>query len=153
MSTLLQNGCHDIVTVPESMWQRFWNGPELALALPFAYSVAFYWTIRRLRRQQLDCGGDGEAACICQRSSKSTIAATNTAATVAGVNSSVRELSDVVSYARHPDTFHSIGATLPREILLLSPLGCGKTTSCGPTRSWSMSWFYPDMSRKSSCKK
>lgn len=119
ISTLLQKGCHDIVTVPESLWSRFWNGPAI-VALPFAYLAGLYWIMRRLQRQQLeDDNNDG-----------TTTSNTNTATTfadVAGINSSLQELSEVVSFLRHPDQFHSIGAAPPRGILLHGPPGTGKT--------------------------
>ena len=46
---------------------------------------------------------------------------------MAGINSSLQELSEVVSFLRHPNDFHRIGAAPPRGILLHGPPGTGKT--------------------------
>ncbi|KAL7491436.1 hypothetical protein ACHAWT_000780 [Skeletonema menzelii] len=119
ISTLLQKGCHDIVTVPESLWARFWNGPAI-VALPFAYLAGLYWIMRLLQQQQLEDGNDGNATSISNNTA-------TTFADVAGLNSSLQELSDVVSFLRHPNEFHSIGASPPRGILLHGPPGTGKT--------------------------
>ena len=46
---------------------------------------------------------------------------------VAGVDASVLELSDVVSFLKSPSRYHKIGARPPRGVLLHGPSGTGKT--------------------------
>jgi cell division protease FtsH len=46
---------------------------------------------------------------------------------VAGEEESKAELEEVVQYLKNPAKFHSIGARLPRGILLVGPPGTGKT--------------------------
>ncbi|KAL7426174.1 hypothetical protein ACHAXM_000355 [Skeletonema potamos] len=126
ISTLLQKGCHDITTIPESTFARFWNGPAI-MALPFVYLGALYWIMKRLQREQLeddDVNGGGSGG---GDPSTTTTTATTTFADVAGINSSLQELSEVVSCLRRPTDFHRIGASPPRGILMHGPPGTGKT--------------------------
>jgi len=122
ISNLMANGCDDITTLPESLWQRFLNGP-LIVALPFAYLGALYWIMKRLQRQQLE--GDGEGAVGSSWKKKNEHKTTFD--DVAGIDSSLQELSEVISYMRNPQSFHNIGALPPRGILLHGPPGSGKT--------------------------
>ena len=122
ISTLLQKGCHDIVTMPESLWSKFWNGPAI-VALPFAYLAGLYWIMRRLQREQLE-DDNGETN---HSNSTTNINTATTFADVAGIDSSLQELSEIVSFLRHPDEFQSIGAAPPRGILLHGAPGTGKT--------------------------
>ncbi|EED90601.1 hypothetical protein THAPSDRAFT_35798, partial [Thalassiosira pseudonana CCMP1335] len=59
--------------------------------------------------------------------SMSTQRSTATFDDVAGIDSALQELSEVISYLRHPDAFHTVGASPPRGILLHGPPGSGKT--------------------------
>lgn len=124
VSTLLNNGCDDISTLPESLWRRFLNGPAIVV-FPFAYLGALYYIMRRLQRQQFE---DDEGSDRCgPNKSMSTQRSTATFDDVAGIDSALQELSEVISYLRHPDAFHTVGASPPRGILLHGPPGSGKT--------------------------
>jgi len=122
ISNLMAHGCDDITTLPESAWQRFLKGPAI-VALPFAYLGALYWIMKRLQRQQLE-GDDGESAVGSSWKKKSSL---TTFDDVAGIDSALQELSEVISYMRKPQTFHRIGAQPPRGILLHGYPGSGKT--------------------------
>lgn len=113
MKTLLNNGCDDITTLPDTLLQRFLKGPAV-VALPFAYLGALYWMMRRLQRDQLQ--GDDDSPFSSKTRGSGHLATTFD--DVAGIDSSVQELHEIVSYLKDPRSFHAIGARPPRGILL-----------------------------------
>ena len=130
IATLLEKGCDDITTLPESIRQRFLHGPAV-MTLPFAYLVALYWMMRRLQRQQFqdddNTGGHGRGKSNGGILRNSNQCDETTFDDVAGIESSLQELSEIVSYARNPSAFRAVGARPPRGVLLYGVPGCGKT--------------------------
>jgi cell division protease FtsH len=132
IATLLERGCDDITTLPESLLRRFLDGPAV-MTLPFAYLAALYWTMRRLQRRQLEEDGDDSDAGTAVgggregRKRRLRLEGTTTFDDVAGIDQSLHELSEVVSYLRDPSSFRILGARPPMGILLHGPPGSGKT--------------------------
>ena len=50
-----------------------------------------------------------------------------TFADVAGVDEAKTELQEVVEFLKYPEKFNSLGARIPRGVLLVGPPGTGKT--------------------------
>ena len=126
ITTLINHGCEDITTLPDSLIQRILNGPAV-MALPFAYLAALYWMMRRLQRQQFDDDDRGDGSSSWKKGGGGGHPTTTTFEDVAGIDSSLQELSEVISYMRNPEIFHAVGAQPPRGILLHGPAGSGKT--------------------------
>jgi cell division protease FtsH len=101
------------------------------MTLPFAYLVALYWMMRRLQRQQFqdddNTGGHGRGKSNGGILRNSNQCDETTFDDVAGIESSLQELSEIVSYARNPSAFRAVGARPPRGVLLYGVPGCGKT--------------------------
>jgi cell division protease FtsH len=52
---------------------------------------------------------------------------TITFADVAGVDEAKQELAEIVEFLREPEKFISLGARIPKGVLMVGPPGCGKT--------------------------
>ena len=46
---------------------------------------------------------------------------------VAGINEAVEELSEIVDFLKNPDRYKTLGAKIPKGVLLMGPPGTGKT--------------------------
>src|SRR5262249_35259697 len=70
-------------------------------------------------------GGGGESRFAVEKASDDN--RTVTFADVAGLEEAKAELRDVTDYLSNPERYQSLGAQLPRGILLYGMPGCGKT--------------------------
>ena len=119
LEALAQGGAQ-VSAIPESIWSKLAT-PILA-ALPFIYLALLY----RMMKNQF--GGE-------DISSKVTNGTRNlwgneekdrtTFADVAGLESVIEDMSEVVSYLSNPSLYKSIGARPPRGVLLHGPPGSG----------------------------
>jgi cell division protease FtsH len=106
--------CQDVAVLPESLSSRAAT-PVLA-ALPFVYLAFLYRMMKNLS------GKDNDSTMKTTGS-----ASTTTFADVAGMDSVLPEVTEIVSYLRHPETYNAVGARPPRGVLLHGPPGSGKT--------------------------
>lgn len=108
----------DISVLPESDYSSVANG--ILVAMPFVYLALVY----RLMRNQL---GGGDA-----RNNKQVVAhqageSRKTFADVAGLDSAIADVAEIVQYLRHPAAYQQLGAKAPCGVLLYGPPGTGKT--------------------------
>jgi cell division protease FtsH len=98
--------------------------PALVSLLPLIAFGAFI--LFMLRRSQ---GGNNEVLSFGKsRARMATIdKPTVTFADVAGVDEATQELQEVVEFLKYPEKFASLGARIPRGVLLVGPPGTGKT--------------------------
>jgi ATP-dependent Zn protease len=107
--------CKDVAVLPESLSSRAAT-PVLA-ALPFVYLAFLYRMMKNLTGKDNDSNMKTTAG----------TASTTTFADVAGMDAVLPEVTEIVSYLRHPDKYNSVGARPPRGVLLHGPPGSGKT--------------------------
>lgn len=113
LETLANHGCTDVAAMPESIWARLAT-PALA-AFPFIY---LYFVYRIMRHMS---GADDKAETHDNISTKTTFA------DVAGIDTAVREVSEIVTFLKRPALYSNVGACAPRGVLLYGPPGSGKT--------------------------
>ncbi len=104
----------------------FWAGAILPFLAPFLLVILFFWLISRQVKQanvQAFTFGRSKARVIMPDSKKDRV----TFADVAGVEEAKDELREVVEFLRTPKKFLSIGAKIPKGVLLMGPPGAGKT--------------------------
>jgi cell division protease FtsH len=92
--------------------------------LPFALLMGFFWWMgQRAMKQQSSIFG-------IQRSSArqfNSEEAKESFDDVAGADAAKQQLLEEVDFLRHPDKYHSVGARIPRGVMLVGPPGTGKT--------------------------
>jgi cell division protease FtsH len=109
-----------------SPWAGLMSPQTLLLVVLFALPVVFiFWLMNR----QMQSGGNNQA--INFGKSRARLASDGkrriTFADVAGAEEAVEELREVVDFLRDPKRYESLGAEIPKGVLLVGPPGCGKT--------------------------
>lgn len=103
-----------------------WAGALLPFLLPFILISVFIWFMLRQAQRgnsQALSFGLSRARMIDPKDKKKRI----TFADVAGAKESKEELYEIVEFLRNPKKFLSLGAKIPKGVLLLGPPGTGKT--------------------------
>jgi cell division protease FtsH len=98
----------------------------LPIMLPFLLIAAFIWFMMRQAQRgnaQALSFGMSRARMIDPKDKKKRV----TFSDVAGAIEAKEELKEIVEFLKHPRKFLSIGAKIPKGVLLLGPPGTGKT--------------------------
>jgi cell division protease FtsH len=118
---LLQS--HDVEIVADAPASP-WLSALLSTALPLILLVGLMvWMSRRATQNQAGIFGFGQSKARRHEGHQSDV----TFDDVAGADEAKEELHEIVDFLRLPEKYHSIGAHIPRGILLVGPPGTGKT--------------------------
>ncbi len=114
------------VTVSEPSGVGYWMAALLPFLLPLVILIGFiYFMSRQIQgaNNRALSFGQARAREANFREPKNRI----TFKDVAGVKEAKQELEEVVEFLRNPDKFRSLGARIPKGVLLVGPPGTGKT--------------------------
>ncbi|HEY6179677.1 MAG TPA: ATP-dependent zinc metalloprotease FtsH [Kofleriaceae bacterium] len=103
-------------------------GRLAVMLLPWVLIIGVWWWLSR-RTQQMMVAGGGPLGGFLRRGRKFEKAAAErvTFDDVAGLAGAKRDLSEIVQFLKRPERFASLGAKVPRGVLLVGPPGTGKT--------------------------
>ena len=92
--------------------------------LPFILLIFLFWLILRQAR-----GANNQAMSFGRSRARLFPAnrATVTFADVAGAEEAKQDMQEVVEFLKSKEKFQSLGARIPKGVLLIGPPGCGKT--------------------------
>ncbi|MBE6457702.1 MAG: ATP-dependent zinc metalloprotease FtsH [Alphaproteobacteria bacterium] len=99
---------------------------SVATFAPLALTLLFiFWIVRGFRRG--GAGGIGRSLMAQNPTKIATGKPKTTFADVAGIESEKQELSEIVDFLKNKDKYKSLGARVPRGVLLSGQPGTGKT--------------------------
>ena len=99
-----------------------WIFPTLILILP----MVLLW---RMMQKRMGDGSNMMSFVMCKSNAKMYVAAQTgkTFADVAGQEEAKEALEEIVDFLHNPDKYRSVGAVMPKGVLLVGPPGTGKT--------------------------
>jgi cell division protease FtsH len=115
LEMLATGGCSEVSALPESIWSQL--ATPVLTALPFVYLALVYKIFKKMH------GGND----IASKSTTPDQKGKTTFADVAGVDSTIQEVQELVWYLADPSRYQTLGAQPPRGVLLHGPPGSGKT--------------------------
>jgi AAA+ superfamily predicted ATPase len=124
-----KGGCSDIAALPDTFWEK--ASTPLIMAFPFVY-LAFAYRVLKGLQNGSDDGGDFFSSKLLslpkrRTNNDSSDSQMVTFSEIAGLDNILPEVKEIVSYLKHPEGFHALGAQPPRGILLHGSPGVGKT--------------------------
>jgi cell division protease FtsH len=118
------------VTLPQDVFaakdapDTSWIGLLVTTALPLILIVGFIlFMMRQAQGTNNQALSFGKSRARMFLGNKTVV----TFADVAGVDEAKMELQEVVEFLKYPEKFNSLGARIPRGVLLVGPPGTGKT--------------------------
>ena len=111
-----------IVVEPDSPWSD-WANLAITILPLLLIGGLLYFMVRQAQGSNNQAMSFGKSRARMFTGDKPTV----TFDDVAGADEAKEELSEVVEFLREPDKFISLGARIPKGVLMVGPPGCGKT--------------------------
>lgn len=118
-----------LATIPTKVVEdssgSFWLLTLLQIGLPLLFIIGFIWFMSKQVQ-----GANNKAMTFGQSQVKDTSKMTGKKLTlkdVAGMKESKEEVSEIVEFLKTPKKFTSLGAKIPKGVLMIGPPGTGKT--------------------------
>jgi cell division protease FtsH len=114
------------IDVKDSSSSSFFVSTILPFVIPFLFIAAFIWFLMRQvqgSNNRAMSFGQSNAKILEQSDRRKRVTFND----VAGVKEAKEELKEIVEFLKFPQKFFSLGARIPKGVLLLGPPGVGKT--------------------------
>jgi len=112
----------EIRVEPPGAWND-WAGLLITIVPLFVFGGLLFFMVRQAQGTNNQALSFGKSRARMFTGDKPTV----TFDDVAGVEEAKHELSEVVEFLREPGKFISLGARIPKGVLMVGPPGCGKT--------------------------
>jgi cell division protease FtsH len=112
----------EVEVIPPSAWSDW--GTLLGMILPLLiFGALLFFMVRQAQGSNNQAISFGKSRARMLTGDKPTV----TFEDVAGADEAKQELAEVVEFLREPEKFISLGARIPKGVLMVGPPGCGKT--------------------------
>ncbi len=100
-----------------------WAGLLITIVPLFIFGALLFFMVRQAQGSNNQAMSFGKSRARMFTGDQPTV----TFEDVAGVEEAKNELAEVVEFLREPEKFISLGARIPKGVLMVGPPGCGKT--------------------------
>lgn len=111
-----------IEVIPPSAWSD-WGTLAITILPLIIFGALLFFMVRQAQGSNNQAISFGKSRARMLTGDKPTV----TFDDVAGADEAKQELSEVVEFLREPEKFISLGARIPKGVLMVGPPGCGKT--------------------------
>ncbi|HMQ52248.1 MAG TPA: ATP-dependent zinc metalloprotease FtsH [Anaerolineae bacterium] len=112
----------EIEVIPPGVWSD-WGTLAITVLPLLIFGGLLFFMVRQAQGSNNQALSFGKSKARMFSGDKPTV----TFDDVAGANEAKQELAEVVEFLREPEKFISLGARIPKGVLMVGPPGCGKT--------------------------
>ncbi len=112
----------EVIVVPPGVWSD-WGTLAITILPLVIFGGLLFFMIRQAQGSNNQAMSFGKSKARMFSGDKPTV----TFEDVAGAEEAKQELAEVVEFLREPEKFISLGARIPKGVLMVGPPGCGKT--------------------------